>query len=146
MNLRTPFFKEHLCEFPSRVNASEFHEDKAFILIDIPFCKRIKINLKNLSKSSTIHKSKILYSIKWITKNVKSLKDKNRQKRIFPLIDKNIYPACKINQRLCSCKEIRRENITTRRGEYNNSTYDSEPAIRTFETKRSYKVTTEKSG
>ena len=85
VNLRTPFFKEHLCEFPSRVNASEFHEDKAFILIDIPFCKRIKINLKNLSKSSTVHKSKILYSIKWITKNVKSLKDKNRKKKNFSI-------------------------------------------------------------
>ena len=85
MNLRTPFFKEHLCEFPSRVNASEFHEDKAFILIDIPFCKRIKINLKNVSKSSTVHKSKILYSIKWITKNVKSLKDKNRKKKNFSI-------------------------------------------------------------
>ena len=33
---------------------SLFHEDKAFLLIDIPFSKRMKINLKTFSKSSTI--------------------------------------------------------------------------------------------
>ena len=50
---------------------------------------------------------------------------------LFPSKDKNIYPACKINHELCSCKENyigeSKRSMVTRWAEHDNSTHDSEP-------------------
>ena len=59
--------------------------------------KRTNINLKILSKKfHRLTNGKYRISIKWITK---------KAKRLFPLKDKDICPACKLYHGLCSCKE-----------------------------------------
>ena len=106
------------------ISPNLFDEDKPFPLIDIPFCEKNESKSKDfIKKFHHFTNGKYRISIKWITKKVKSL---------FPLKDKNIYPACKIYQGLCSCKENyvgeSKRNMANRWGEHNNPTHDSEPA------------------
>ena len=85
--------------------------------------EKVKMNLKILSKESVIlQMEKKLYFNKM---------DYKESKELLPLKDKYIYPARKIFHGPCPCKKKHegksKRNITTRGGELNNATHDSEP-------------------
>ena len=118
------FLSENDVEESFIIPPNLFDEDKLFLLIDIPFCEKNENKSKDfIKKFHHFTNGKYRISIKWITKKVKSL---------FPLKDKNIYPACKIYHGLCSCQENyideSKRNMATRWGEHNNPTHDSQPA------------------
>ena len=88
------FLSENDVEESFIIPPNLFDEDKPFLLIDIPFCEKNESKSKDfIKKFHHFTNGKYRISIKWITKKVKSL---------FPLKDKNIYPACKIYHGLCS--------------------------------------------
>lgn len=111
-------------EDPFILPQSLFDEDKTFILMNVQYCEKTKINLGIIKKLHHFPNEKYLILIKLITKKVKSM---------FPLNDKNIHPVCKIYHGLCFCKENhtgkQKRNITNRLRKHNNlSTYYSGPA------------------
>ena len=90
---------------------SLFDKDKSFILIDIPFCETKENKSKSFIKK--IHHFK---NIKYYISIIK---------------DQNSYRGCRFYHGLCSCTvnyigESKR-NVTTRWGEHNNPTHNSEP-------------------
>ena len=60
-----------------------------------------------------------------------------KQRKLFPLKEKNPYPSCKIYEGVCSCKENyvgeTKRNVITRWNEHENPNKDSEPAKHLFQ-------------
>ena len=129
------FVKSVINQFETKLNSSSNPDDfiipeflfeipKKTIMIEIPFCDRNETLAKRfLEKLKVFTQDKFELIIKWSTRKVKSL---------FPLKDKNPYPACKIYQGDCSCGETyigeTKRNVITRWREHENFSLKSEPA------------------
>ena len=71
-----------------------FVEPKKFILVEIPYCVSNENTAKRfLGKLQSFVHHKLDIAVKWSTKKIRSL---------FQLKDKNLHPACKIYEGICS--------------------------------------------
>ncbi len=129
------FTKSVFDQFESKLKSQEpnddviipsflFEEPRKFILVDLPFCQSNETLTKRfLDKLNSFTEYRIDIAIKL---------SKRKVKKLFPLKEKNPYPACKIYEGVCSCKENyigeTKRNVKTRWNEHENPTKDSEPA------------------
>ena len=101
-----------------------FEEPKQRIMFEIPYCpENEKSSKRFLEKFNTFTHHRYVSTIKWITRKTRSL---------FPLKDRNPYPACQIYHGTCVCgksyigETIR--NVQTRWKEHKDPKKDSEKA------------------
>ena len=136
----TPFVNSVIRDFESKQDGNPevddyiippnfFEETKQLIMFEIPYCtKNETISKRFLEKFNNFTQNKYRVLIKWITRKTKSL---------FPLKDRNPYPACQIYQGSCVCgksyigETIR--NVQIRWKEHEDPRKDSEPAKHLYE-------------
>ena len=101
-----------------------FAEPKKFILLEIPYCVSNENTVKRfLGKLQSFVYHKFDIAVKWSIKKIRSL---------FCLKDKNLHPACKIYEGICSCSanyisETKR-NVETQQNKLQNPSKVSESA------------------
>ena len=97
---------------------------KKILFLQVPFYEANEKRSKNfLNKFYNFTNEKFKLIIRWKTRNLKSL---------FPLKDKDLYPACKIYKGICSCESTHVDetnwNVGVRYSEHNHPSGKSEPS------------------
>ena len=93
-----------------------FEIPKTMLFLQVPFCEANEKRSKSfLNKFYNFTNEKFKLIIRWKTRNLKSL---------FPLKDKDLHPACKIYEGICSCESTyvgeAKRNVEVRNLEYNH--------------------------
>ena len=101
-----------------------FEIPKKISFLQLPFCEANGKRSKSLlNKFYNFINENFKLIIRWKTRNLKSL---------FPLIDKDLHPACKLYKGICSCESNyageTKQNVEVRYSEHRHLSGKSEPS------------------